>query len=51
MYSLAKIDDIARNLPENLIFCNEENLIEIINDDFNEEIVRANCLAELLLRE
>ena len=51
MYTLAKIDDIAVKLPENLIFCNDEILVEVANDDFNEERVRANCLAELLIRE
>lgn len=51
MYSPAKIDNIARKMPENLIFCNEKTLIEVVSDDFNEELVRANCLAELLLRE
>lgn len=51
MYFNAEIDNIGKNFPENLIFCNENNLVEIAQDDFNEEIIRANCLAELLIRE
>lgn len=52
MYTKAKVDSsIACDFSNNLIFCNENILSDIINDEFLEERVRANCLSELLIRE